>query len=69
MAKDKILPIIVKKPKIGKQYRFQFAGMEYHGKLIEVEETVSGTVTHKWFRCKHKDGTIYPCRHDMLREI
>ena len=38
-------------------------------KLIEIEETVAGTVTHKWFRCKHKDGTIYPCRHDMLREI
>lgn len=69
MAKDKALPIVVKKPKIGKQYRFQFAGLEYQGELFSIDETIVGTVEHKWFKCRHKDGTIYPIQHHDLREI
>ena len=69
MKQDKEPPIIVKKPKIGKQYRFQFAGLEYQGELFLIEETVVGTVKHKWYKCRHKDGTIYPCQQHTLREI
>ena len=57
------------KIKIGKTYKFSFAGMEYQGKLINIDKTVVGTITHIWYKCKHKDGTIFPIRKEELIEV
>ena len=57
------------KIKIGKTYKFPFAGMEYQGKLIDIDKTVVGTITHIWYKCKHEDGTIYPIRKEELIEV
>lgn len=57
------------KIKIGKTYKFSFAGVVYEGKLFAIDETVVGTVTHIWYKCKHKDGTIYPLRKEELTEV
>jgi len=57
------------KIKIGESYRFPFAGSIYEGELMAIEKTVVGTVTHIWYKCKHKDGTIYPVRKEDLTTI
>ena len=57
------------KIKIGKYYKFRFAGVEYQGKLIDIDKTVVGTITHIWYKCKHEDGTIYPIRKEELIEV
>jgi len=58
------------KIKIGKRYRFDFAGMEYEGELFDIEKIQSTiNVNHVWYKIKHDDGTIYPLPKERLKEI
>jgi hypothetical protein len=36
------------------------------GVLENIEEMSWGTVTNTWYKVKHEDGTIYPCRKEAL---
>jgi hypothetical protein len=55
-----------KKVKIGDTVSFDFAGLNYIGVLESIEEVAWGTVTNTWYKVKHEDGTIYPCRKEAL---
>ena len=55
-----------KKVKIGDTVSFDFAGLNYTGVLYSIEEVAWGTVTNTWYKVKHEDGTIYPCRKEAL---
>jgi len=55
-----------KKVKIGDTVSFNFAGQPLMGVLENIEETSWGTVSHTWYRIKHEDGTVYPCRVENL---
>ena len=42
------------KIKIGKRYRFDFAGMEYEGELFDIEKIQSTiNVNHVWYTMDH----------------
>ena len=48
--KNKATPIIhVKKPKIGKQYWFKFAGAWYYGTLANANEKLTETYGVNWY--------------------
>ena len=55
-----------KKIKVGDTVSFDFAGHPYVGILIDIDTTSWGTVTNTWYKVKHEDGTIYPCRKETL---
>jgi predicted lysophospholipase L1 biosynthesis ABC-type transport system permease subunit len=55
-----------KKVKIGDTVSFNFAGQPLMGVLENIEEMSWGTVTNTWYKVKHEDGTIYPCRKEAL---
>ncbi len=55
-----------KKVKIGDTVSFNFAGQPLMGVLESIEEVAWGTVTNTWYKVKHEDGTIYPCRKEAL---
>ena len=55
-----------KKVKVGDTVSFDFAGHPYVGILIDIDTTSWGTVTNTWYKVKHEDGTIYPCRKETL---
>jgi hypothetical protein len=55
-----------KKVKIGNTVSFNFAGQPLIGVLENIEEMSWGTVTNTWYKVKHEDGTIYPCRKEAL---
>ena len=58
MARSKI--------KIGDKVKFNFAGSPHVGILESIDKTSWGTVENTWYKVKHKDGTIYPCRKEAL---
>jgi len=55
-----------KKIKIGDTVSFDFAGLNYTGILESIDHTSWGTVKMTWYKVKHEDGTIYPCRKEAL---
>jgi len=55
-----------KKVKVGDTVSFKFAGASYVGILESIDKTSWGTVTNIWYKVKHEDGTIYPCRKEAL---
>ncbi len=55
-----------KKVKIGDTVSFNFAGQPLMGVLESIEVQEYGTVVNTWYRIKHKDGTVYPCRKEAL---
>ena len=57
------------KVKIGDKVKFNFAGLPCVGILEKIETDTWGTVTNTWFKVKHEDGTIYPCREENLTII
>jgi len=55
--------------KIGDKVSFNFAGLSYVGILEKIEIDNWGTVTNTWFKVRHENGTIYPCREENLTII
>jgi hypothetical protein len=55
-----------KKVKIGDTVSFNFAGQPLMGVLESIEVQEYGTVVNTWYKIKHEDGTIYPCRKEAL---
>jgi hypothetical protein len=55
-----------KKVKIGDTVNFWFAGQPLIGILESIDDTSWGTVKMTWYKVKHEDGTIYPCRKEAL---
>ena len=55
-----------KKVKIGDTVSFDFAGQPLIGVLESIEEMSWGTVSHTWYKVRHEEGTIYPCRVENL---
>ena len=61
MARSKI--------KIGDKVKFNFAGSSFVGILTSIEKVSWGTVENTWYKVKHEDGTIYPCRKEILTKV
>jgi hypothetical protein len=55
-----------KKVKIGDTVSFNFAGQPLMGVLESIEVQEYGTVVNTWWKIRHDDGTIYPCREENL---
>jgi len=55
-----------KKVKIGDTVSFNFAGQPLMGVLENIEVQEYGTVVNTWWKIRHEDGTIYPCRKEAL---
>ena len=55
-----------KKVKIGDTVSFDFAGQPLMGVLESIEVQEYGTVVNTWWKIRHDEGTIYPCREENL---
>ena len=58
-----------KKVRIGDAVSFNFAGLPRIGILEEIELVEYGTISNLWYKVRHQDGTIYPCREEALTII
>jgi hypothetical protein len=69
MAKNlKVQTISVPNPKIGEKYYFKFAGSQFNGPIIELDEPLTKIYGHAWYLMsddseklnKHGKKTTYP---------
>jgi hypothetical protein len=57
------------KLKIGDKVRFPFAGTTHIGEFIGTHEMEYGTIKRVYYRCKGKDGTVYPVDISAITKI
>lgn len=57
------------KYKIGDKVSFPFAGTMHVGVLEEIQEVKYGTVHRIYYKCRTKDGTLYPLDLTQIEKI
>jgi predicted lysophospholipase L1 biosynthesis ABC-type transport system permease subunit len=57
------------KIKVGDKVKFNFAGSEYEGRLVEIKDVPWGSISHTWYMLEGQDGTIYPLKKEKLNKV
>jgi hypothetical protein len=57
------------KLKKGDKVKFPFAGSMHIGVFINTEDIEYGTVKRTYYKCRGKDGILYPLDKDVIEKI